>query len=50
MSHSTIESKEKMMLANIRAMNSLESFNVVLICCSSAQQARYWQRRLEGGR
>lgn len=31
-------------------MNPSYGFNVVIVCCSSAQQARYWQKRLEGGR
>lgn len=39
-----------MMKRNIEVMNSLEGFNYVIVCCSSAQQARYWQKRLEGGR
>ena len=39
-----------MMRQNIEVMNSSPGFNVVIICCSSAQQARYWQKRLEEGR
>ena len=31
-------------------MNKLEGFNVVIICCSSSLQAKYWQQRLEAGR
>eukprot|EP01041_Mallomonas_annulata_P006356 gene6356-12854_t len=40
----------KMMIRNIETMNSLVGFSVIIVCCSSAQQARYWQKRLEGGR
>lgn len=36
--------------ANVETMNNLEGFNVVVICCSSALQAKYWQQRLEAGR
>lgn len=36
--------------ANVEVMNKLEGFNVVIICCSSALQAKYWQQRLEAGR
>jgi len=39
-----------MMAKNIEVMNPEKGFEVVIICCSSAQQARYWQKRLEGGR
>lgn len=28
----------------------MDGFDVVIVCCSSGQQARYWQRRLEDGR
>ena len=35
---------------NISIMNTSDGFNVVIVCCSSAQQARYWQKRLEEGR
>ncbi|CAM9342494.1 unnamed protein product, partial [Ectocarpus fasciculatus] len=38
------------MHANIEIMNTLNGFNVVIVCCSNAQQARYWQKRLEEGR
>lgn len=31
-------------------MNSLEGFDVVIVCCSSQKQANYWQKRLEDGR
>lgn len=31
-------------------MNKLEGFDVVMICCSSAKQADYWQARLENGK
>ena len=35
---------------NIATMNSLEGFDVVIVCCSSQKQANYWQKRLEDGR
>lgn len=35
---------------NIVAMNTLEGFDVVIVCCSSGKQASYWQKRLEDGR
>jgi len=34
---------------NIGKMNSLDGFNVVIVCCSSDLQADYWQTRLEAG-
>jgi hypothetical protein len=40
----------QMMESNIEIMNQLNGFNVVIICCSQSQQARYWQKRLEEGR
>lgn len=39
-----------MRVANVATMNKLEGFNVVIICCSSSLQAKYWQQRLEAGR
>ena len=36
--------------ANVATMNKLEGFKVVIICCSSLLQAKYWQQRLEAGR
>jgi hypothetical protein len=40
-----------MMRENIGIMNNfMEGFDVIIVCCSSGQQARYWQRRLEDGR
>ena len=39
-----------MMLANIDAMSWQFGFDVIIVCCSSGQQARYWQRRLDDGR
>ena len=35
---------------NIKIMNKLEGFDVVIVCCSSEKQAGYWQKRLEDGR
>ena len=37
-------------MKNIEAMNRLEGFDVIIICCSSAKQADYWQQRLEKGK
>jgi hypothetical protein len=39
-----------MVRENIAKMNSLEGFDVVIVCCSSDLQANYWQKRLESGR
>jgi len=35
---------------NIRIMNDLKGFDVVMVCCSSTKQASFWQSRLEKGR
>jgi hypothetical protein len=37
-------------LKNIEAMNKLDGFDVIIVCCSSAKQAEYWQQRLEKGK
>ena len=42
--------EEDKILSNIQIMNSLDGFNAVIVCCSSAKQAQYWQYRLEQGR
>lgn len=39
-----------LLLDNIKIMNNLSGFNVVIVCCSSAKQAQFWQVRLEKGR
>lgn len=39
-----------MMRHNIDVMNQLDGFTAIIVCCSNAQQARYWQKRLEEGR
>lgn len=39
-----------MMRQNISIMNKSSGFSVVIVCCSSKAQARYWQKRLEEGR
>jgi len=31
-------------------MNASDGFDVVIVCCSSDLQAKYWQQRLEAGR
>eukprot|EP00606_Chrysophyceae_sp_TOSAG23-5_P000163 GSChrysophyteH2.ASY1.ANO1.1020.1 assembled CDS len=36
--------------ANIALMNSLESFDVVIVCCGKPAEAKYWQARLSKGR
>ena len=36
--------------SNIKKMNCLDSFGVVIVCCSSSKQAEYWQNRLEQGK
>ena len=33
-----------------KAKNSLNGFNVIIVCCSSSLQANYWQKRLENGK
>ena len=38
------------MRSNILKMNSLEGFSVVIVCCSNAYLADYWQIRLESGK
>lgn len=43
-------SKLDIVNSNIVAMNSLQGFDVIIVCCSSDLQASYWQKRLEGGR
>jgi hypothetical protein len=45
-----MSSAHEMMMRNIDVMNRLDGFHVVIVCCSNAQQARYWQKRLEEGR
>jgi len=35
---------------NIKVMNDLNGFDVVIVCCSSSKQASFWQSRLEQGR
>ena len=35
---------------NIEKMNASDGFDVVIVCCSSDLQAKYWQQRLEAGR
>ena len=39
-----------LLLHNIKIMNDLAGFNVVIVCCSSSKQAQFWQARLEKGR
>ena len=41
---------EAMMRKNIEKMNENVGYDVIIVCCSSSQQARYWQKRLEDGR
>ncbi len=44
------ESLEFALRRNIEVMNSLEGFDIIIVCCSSDKQALYWQHRLEKGR
>eukprot|EP01035_Chromulina_nebulosa_P018919 gene18919-24723_t len=37
---------DEIVLKNIEYMNTLDGFNIVIICCSSQLQADYWQGRL----
>jgi hypothetical protein len=46
----TLSDSEAMMKANIDSMVWENGFDVIIICCSSGQQARYWQRRLDDNR
>eukprot|EP00605_Chrysophyceae_sp_TOSAG23-4_P001482 GSChrysophyteH1.ASY1.ANO1.1619.1 assembled CDS len=39
-----------MISKNITLMNSLESFDVVIICCGNSAGAKYWQSRLTKGK
>jgi hypothetical protein len=39
-----------LMKQNINIMNELHGFDVLMVCCSSSAQARYWQNRLQSGR
>jgi len=32
--------------ANVAAMNGLQGFDVIVVCCSGEKQAEYWQARL----
>lgn len=32
---------------NVKIMNDLSGFDVVMVCCSSSKQAHFWQKRLE---
>jgi hypothetical protein len=36
--------------SNIALMNSLESFDVVIVCCGKPTEAKYWQQRLSKGK
>ncbi len=45
-----VMAQDAMLQGNIEEMNKLEGFNVVIICCSSAKLAHYWQERLEKGK
>jgi hypothetical protein len=44
------EANDDILRTNIQIMNSLEGFDVVIVCCSSQLQADYWQDRLEAVR
>ena len=38
--------RQKTLAANVAAMNGLQGFDVVIVCCSGEKQADYWQARL----
>lgn len=43
-------SREEVVLRNIEVMNSLDGYDVTIVCCSSDLQAQYWQSRLIKGK
>jgi hypothetical protein len=48
--NNNLSENETMMKSNIDLMTWEKGFDVLIVCCSSGQQARYWQRRLDDGR
>ena len=38
------------MRKNIEIMNNSSGFDIIIVCCSTEQQADYWQKRLENGK
>ena len=45
-----VAATEAMIKSNIDSITPENGFNVIIVCCSSDQQAGYWQQRLEDGR
>lgn len=41
---------ERRMRENIELMNSLDGFDVVIVCCGNDKQASYWKNRLDRGK
>lgn len=41
---------ELMMSKNVEMMTWESGYDVIIVCCSSGEQARYWQRRLDDNR
>ena len=45
-----VTAAEAMIKSNIDSISVEKGYDVVIICCSSEEQAGYWQQRLENGR
>ena len=39
-----VAASEAIIKANIDSITAEDGFNVIIVCCSSEQQARYWQK------
>lgn len=52
MSESSVDvaALEATIMTNIDSITAENGFSVIIVCCSSEQQASYWQQRLEDGR
>jgi len=46
----SLTEKQDALLQNIQAMNRLEGYDIVIVCCSNQSQEDYWQSRLESVR
>ena len=49
-SNHDVAATEATIKANIDSITTENGYNVLIVCCSSEQQAGYWQSRLEDGR
>ena len=49
-SSTRIKMAEARMLDNVKRMNELEGFDIVIVCTGNANQAAYWQQRLTSGK